>query len=244
MFTLCWDASFRSVLCCDSYIRHIRCTVPARTSTCTVSDPRRLVSATSLLMSSPSLRSVPPATTLRRCSIVPFSLSTSIPVESARRACCLHSTVRCACPQSGRRHAVERSSLSRFSLLSLCCVSFCAALVPLRGDCDCCLYFIRRSFVSRVHIQVTCKQGIRSLQSTTLPTTQWHKQSKPLRLHERIRRTAMFQGSRTAVAIRRNVLCHSKQCEPNRRPYTTERPRALKTHSTVQEIVPALVPCS
>ena len=66
-----------------------------------------------------------------------------------------------------------------------------------------------RSF-PKFTIQVTCKQGVRSLQRTTLPTTQWHKQSKPLCLHERVQRTAMFQGSQTAVPIRRNVLCHSK----------------------------------
>ena len=65
------------------------------------------------------------------------------------------------------------------------------------------------SFVSHVPIQVNCKQGVRSLPCTTLPTTQGHTQCKPLCLHERFARTTKW--------------------EPNRRPYTTERPLSLKT---------------
>ena len=153
----------------------------------------------------------------------------------------------CACLQSAHRRSVERSSLSHFSLLSLCYVFFCSTLVPLRGNCDCCLYFIRRSFVSHVQIQVTRKQEIRSLQSTTLPTTQWHKQSKSLRLHERIRRTAMFQGSRTAVPIRRKVHVHSKhtaQCKKSfqhlflvrerNRPQSHNRERAKRAQCSLR----------
>ena len=125
-FTLCWDASFRSVLCCDSYIRRIRCTVPAHTSTCAISDPRRLVSATSLLLSSPSLRSVPPATTLRCCSIVPFPLSTFITIGNALFACdCLHSTVRRACPQFARRHSPLNDRSRCASLFCPCASSPC-----------------------------------------------------------------------------------------------------------------------
>ena len=65
------------------------------------------------------------------------------------------------------------------------------------------------SFVSHVPIQVTCKQGNSFTSHTTLPTTQWHTRCKPLCLHERFARTTKW--------------------EPNRRPYTTERPLSLKT---------------
>ena len=67
------------------------------------------------------------------------------------------------------------------------------------------------SFVSHVPIQVNCKQGFRSLSTTTVPTTQWYTQCKPLCLHERIRHTQLFQWSRTAVPIRRNVNVHSNR---------------------------------
>ena len=65
------------------------------------------------------------------------------------------------------------------------------------------------SFVSHVPIQVICKQGNSFTSNTTLPTTQWYTRCKPLCLHERFARTTKW--------------------EPNRRPYTTERPLSLKT---------------